>query len=105
MTRLRPGTRLRSQVCSTEIIVVVPPTGDVIVACGGQPMIEIGTEARSAPASALDPSLSGGTLIGKRYIHLATPFEALCTKSGEGSLTMDGESLHVKAATALPVSD
>jgi hypothetical protein len=32
---LKPGTRLRSQVCSTEVIVVRPPTAEIQLTCGG----------------------------------------------------------------------
>ena len=35
--RLKPGTRLRSQVDATEVIVIRAPDGDVVVACGGHP--------------------------------------------------------------------
>jgi hypothetical protein len=39
--KLKPGTRLRSQVDATEIIVVRSRADDIEVACGGQPMIDV----------------------------------------------------------------
>lgn len=105
MRALKAGMRLRSQVCATEIIVVVAPKSEIEIGCGGHPMVEIANGADADRTASLDPSLAGGTLLGKRYIHLATAFEALCTKNGQGSLTVNGERLLVKAATALPASD
>ena len=39
---LRPGSRLKSTVCDTEVI-AVKGAGDVDVTCGGAPMVEAGT--------------------------------------------------------------
>ena len=52
-----------------------------------------------------DPSLSNGTLLGKRYADEASGLEVLCTKAGVGSLTLDGSILDVKSAKPLPSSD
>ena len=52
-----------------------------------------------------DPSLSGGTLLGKRYADEASGLELLCTKAGVGTLTLDGSVLDVKSAKPLPSSD
>jgi len=38
---LRPGLRLRSQACTTEIIVIRPGQGTVYLTCGGEPMTDI----------------------------------------------------------------
>ena len=46
-----------------------------------------------------------GSLIGKRYVDAEERFELLCTKGGEGSLSLNGASLSVKQAKALPSSD
>jgi hypothetical protein len=53
----------------------------------------------------LDPDCAGGTAIGKRYADDATGVELLCTKSGEGTLTLNGQPLQVKGAKPLPSSD
>ncbi len=58
------------------------------------------------PADAeLDPTLAGGTEIGKRYVDEETQVEVLCTKAGSGSLTVDGRPLVIKGAKPLPASD
>jgi hypothetical protein len=62
------------------------------------------TEA--APAEArLDRVLAQGSLIGKRYVDAEDSVELLCTKGGEGSLTLNGTALEIKQAKALPSSD
>ena len=38
MVELKPGARLQSTVCSTEVI-VVQGAGDADVTCGGSPMV------------------------------------------------------------------
>jgi hypothetical protein len=102
--KLKPGSRLRSQVDATEVIVVRPPAGDVVVACGGHPMID--------PQESPEPGLtavaddSGGTLIGKRYTASGEQtFELLVTKPGGSGLTVDGEPVVLKEAKPLPASD
>jgi hypothetical protein len=99
---LNAGARLRSAVCSTEVIVVRPPDGAVDLRCGGVPM----AAADSPPsAAALDPAHGSGTLLGKRYADPATGLELLCTKQGEGSLSIGPEALNIKDAKPLPSSD
>jgi hypothetical protein len=103
MTVLKSGLRLKSAVCDTELMVIRAPAGvDVDIRCGGAPMLS-GTE--TASGAQLDPALSGGALIGKRYVDAAETFELLCTKGGKGSLVLNGTPLEVKIAKALPSSD
>lgn len=99
---LKPGMRLSSGVCATEVVVVRPPSSDVDLRCGGQPMHPKGGAAGGGD---LDPGFSEGTLIGKRYSDEATGLEVLCTKGGEGSLSLGLEPLHLKDAKPLPSSD
>jgi hypothetical protein len=99
---LRPGTKLRSAVCTTELIVVRPPTAPVEIECGGAPMVPATAEA---PGGSVDPARADGTLLGKRYVHEAAGLEVLCTKAGDGSLTVAGELLPQKDAKPLPSSD
>jgi hypothetical protein len=101
--QLKPGTRLRSAVCSTEVVVVRAPATTVELECGGAPMIP-STNDRPAGAS-LDPARADGTLIGKRYVDDALGLELLCTKPGDGSLTIGGVALALKDAKPLPSSD
>jgi hypothetical protein len=103
MTVLKSGLRLKSAVCDTELMVIRAPAGvDVDIRCGGAAMLS-GTETASGVQ--LDPALSGGALIGKRYVDAAETFELLCTKGGKGSLVLNGAPLEVKIAKALPTSD
>jgi hypothetical protein len=103
MKLLKPGVRLKSAVCATEIMVIRAPGKEGLLCCGGTEMLAM-TEA--APAEArLDRVLAQGSLIGKRYVDAEDSVELLCTKGGEGSLTLNGTALEIKQAKALPSSD
>jgi hypothetical protein len=66
MKVIKPGLRLKSAVCSTEVMVIRAPAGEAQIACGGTEMLGGG---ETAPAgAALDPSRAQGSLIGKRYV-------------------------------------
>lgn len=103
MNTLKAGSRLKSAVCDTEVMVVRAAAAETLLCCGGVPMIAL-ADARPADA-APDPALAQGTLVGKRYSDAAQRFELLCTKGGKGTLAIDGEVLGVKQAKALPSSD
>ena len=100
--RLKPGLRLRSQVCSTEVIIVRGST-DVDLTCGGKPLVSV-TEAVE-PGSAPAPGLDTGSELGKRYVEGSGAVEVLCTKPGEGSLAVGDAPLVLKDAKPLPSSD
>jgi hypothetical protein len=103
MRTIKPGLRLKSAVCATEVMVIRAPAGEAHLGCGGAEMLATG---EAAPAQAqLDPAHATGSLIGKRYVDAEERFELLCTKGGEGSLSLNGASLSVKQAKALPSSD
>ena len=105
---LQPGSRLKSQVCNAEFIVVKSPAGPVALCCGGQPMISAG---RAGPGSSgadnlpIRNDLAGGTLLGKRYEAADLGLELLCTRAGLGTLTIDECPLVVRAPSTLPSSD
>ena len=102
--KLKPGTRLRSQVDATEVIVVRSPAGDIEVTCGGQPMIDVAAVPEPGLAAAGDPA--AGTQLGKRYtIDGDTAIELLVTKPGKHGLSIDGRPLVLKEAKPLPASD
>ncbi len=103
MRAIKPGLRLKSAVCATEVMVIRAPAGEALLSCGGVEMLAT-TEAAS-PGVSLDPAQAHGSLIGKRYVDGAERYELLCTKGGEGSLALDGAPLEVKQAKALPSSD
>ncbi|MBA2282247.1 MAG: hypothetical protein M3527_06265 [Actinomycetota bacterium] len=100
---LKAGSRWRSAVCDTEVVVVKPPGGEVVLECGGEPMLPVGSERPdgATPAAGFDT----GTPIGKRFAHEATGLELLATKGGAGTLAVDGVAVPLKDAKPLPASD
>lgn len=100
---LKPGSRWKSAVCDTEMVVVRPPKTLANLECGGQPVI---AHAEAKPAG-LSPSANhaGGTAAGKRYTDPDTGMEVLCTKAGAGSLSVDGRAIGAAEAKKLPSSD
>ncbi|HIG01724.1 MAG TPA: hypothetical protein EYQ66_10535 [Myxococcales bacterium] len=103
MAVLKAGTRLKSAVCNTEVMVVAAPKDEVDVSCGGAPLVALGGEAPGGGEIA--EGAGEGTQIGKRYINEAGDLEILCTKPGEGSLASGGALLTIKGAKPLPSSD
>jgi hypothetical protein len=100
---VKVGARLRSVVDPTEVVVVRTPGGDIDLRCGGHAMIAL---ADTPPADAvIDPELSGGTAIGKRYSEDELGLELLVTKAGQGSLSLGATVLELKSAKPLPSSD
>lgn len=98
---IKPGKRLQSTVCETEVI-VVRGAGDLDLRCGGAPMVPAGTtSAAGAPVAGQD----SGTLLGKRYEHVDHGIELLCVKPGKGSLAIGADQLSVVAAKKLPAAD
>jgi hypothetical protein len=106
---LKAGSRWRSAVCATEVIVVRPPRYQVSLECGGAEMVEAGSMGSPAgpgvPSGGVDPARAGGTALGKRYEHSESSMEVLCVKAGDGSLAVDGVALPLKEAKPLPSSD
>jgi hypothetical protein len=98
---LKPGTKLSSAVCETQVIVVRAPSSEVELGCGGAALTDDGQPG----SGELDPSLSEGTLIGKRYADEDLGLELLCTRGGAGTLTCNGVALAIKGAKPLPASD
>jgi hypothetical protein len=104
MPRLKVGTRLKSAVCATEVMVVAAPAEqDIDVSCGGAPMLAPGDAAPGG--AALDPGVAQGTALGTRYVNAAGDLELLCVKPGKGSLAVGGAPLTLKEAKQLPSSD
>lgn len=99
---LSAGSRWRSAVDATEVVVVRPPTSDVDLECGGAPMVAIGADP---PGGAVAAEHRNGTQLGKRYVDGEVGLEVLCTKAGEGSLAVSGRALALKEAKPLPSSD
>jgi hypothetical protein len=102
--QLRTGARLRSQVDATEVIVVRVPAREVSLSCGGHPMIDVKAEPEAGLT--IEPALSAGTPVGKRFTHPDdATLELLVTKGGDGTLEEGGVTLILKEAKQLPSSD
>jgi hypothetical protein len=100
--KLRAGQKLHSAVSDAQVVVVRAPADEVEVGCGGAPMLDDG---ESAAGATLDASLGDGPLMGKRYADEEVGLELLCTRPGDGALTVDGRVLPIKGAKPLPSSD
>jgi hypothetical protein len=100
---LKPGSRWKSAVCDTEVVVVRATTPAAQLECGGHPMIAHSEVKPTDLALAADHS--GGTQPGKRFADDVSGLEVLCTKGGKGSLAIDGRTIGAKEAKKLPASD
>jgi hypothetical protein len=100
--QLKSGMRLRSQTDTTEIVVVRAPAVPVDLRGGGRPFVALTDEV--APQS-IEAGFAGGTLLGKRYADGDLGLELLCTKPGQGSISVGTTVLQIKSTKALPASD
>ncbi|WP_299560108.1 hypothetical protein [uncultured Mycolicibacterium sp.] len=99
---IKNGTRLQSQVCDTQVIVVRTSESLDDLRAGGVPMIPL--DAPRSPDAKLDPAFADGNLMGKRYVD-DTGAEVLVTKAGAGTLSIGTTPLTIKEAKPLPASD
>jgi hypothetical protein len=100
--QLKAGTRLRSAADTCEVVVVKAPAEPVDLRGGGHAFVAIDAEVTPLGVEA---GFDGGTQLGKRYADEALGLELLCTKAGEGSLSVGETLLEVKGAKPLPASD
>lgn len=99
---VQPGMRLRSAVCSSELIVVKASESEFDLRCGGAPL----SAEDTSPAAAQAAEASGsGTMVGKRYVDDDGTIELLCVKGGDGSLSIGEVPMGVRNAKPLPSSD
>ena len=101
--KLSVGTRLRSAVCETEVIVVRAPDDDVDLTCGGEPMIPVDGDRQGIHDRR--PGNQGAAQLGKRYGGDEFGFEVLVTRGGAGPLALGGAPLPIRAPKVLPSSD
>jgi hypothetical protein len=101
--KMAAGSRWRSVVDTTEVVIVRAPNDEATLECGGQTMVAIGSDAEAQ--GAIDPEHGAGTQLGKRYCDDKLALEVLCTKAGDGSLAVSGRALQLKGAKPLPSSD
>jgi len=99
---IKSGSRLKSQVCDTQVIVVKTADSLDDLRAGGAPMVPL-DDTTSAGAT-LDPDFSAGAVMGKRYVDEAGA-EVLVTKAGAGTLSIGTVPLSIKEAKPLPASD
>ncbi|MET4432845.1 MULTISPECIES: hypothetical protein [unclassified Mycolicibacterium] len=99
---IKNGTRLQSQVCDTQVIVVRSADSLDDLRAGGAPLVPVGSDVDSGLS--LDESLAEGNLMGKRYVDEAGA-EVLVTKAGKGTLSIGSTPLAIKEAKPLPASD
>ena len=100
--QLKAGARLRSAVDACEVVVVKAPADPVDLRCGGHPFLPADAEPASESIVA---GFEGGTQLGKRYSDDELGLEILCTKAGEGAISVGEILLPVKGAKPLPASD
>jgi hypothetical protein len=103
VSELKPGSRWRSAVCATEVVVVKAPADAVSLECGGHPMVPI--DAEPPAGLAIEADFAGGTPIGKRYADEDSGLELLASKGGDGTLAVNGVAVPLKGAKPLPSSD
>ena len=100
---IKGGARLFSDVCTTEMIAVKVPAGEIDLTIGGAPPVTSAAE-RSGGAGVAEGH-GGGAAMGKRYVDEADTIELLCTKAGDGRPALGGVLLQLKEAKAMPASD
>ena len=100
---LKPGVRLLSNACTTEMIVVRAPAGDVEITIGGSTPALVAADRQTGGHVA--EGHGGGVAMGKRYVDAADTVELLCTKPGDGLPALGGEILQLKESKPLPASD
>jgi len=100
--QLKAGLRLRSATDACEVVVVKAPADPVDLRCGGHPFLP--ADADEAPQS-IEAGFGEGTQLGKRYADDELGLELLCTKAGEGSISVGETPLPMKGAKPLPASD
>ena len=77
---IKNGTRLQSQVCDTQVIVVRSADSLDDLRAGGARWCR--SAKRQSPDLTLDPALSDGNVMGKRYVD-ENGAEVLVTKAGK----------------------
>ncbi|MFF4761374.1 hypothetical protein [Streptomyces sp. NPDC001276] len=98
---LKPGIRLRSVTCDTQVIVVRAPSTAQDLRCGGVPMTR---DLDSCDPQPIVAAFAGGAELGKRYTDGAD-LEVLVTKPGQGTLSIGSEPMSIQGPKRLPSSD
>ncbi len=100
---MKIGTKLVSQVCPGEIIIIRAEGIESPPEAGGQPMLA------KREHDVVESVTGDGFQLGKRYELIdesrGIRVEVMVTKPGTSSLTWNGEALQLKATKPLPASD
>ena len=83
---LKPGSRWKSAVCDTEVVIVRPPKEAASLECGGQ---RWWPHRREAAGLAISPDHREARH-GQAFADETSGAEILCHKGGAGSLSIDG---------------
>ena len=94
---------MKSTVCATEVVVVRAPGDAIDLRCGGHPLAA--SDASTPPGLSIVAPFDTGTQLGKRYADEDAGVELLCTKAGDGALSIGDVVLAMKGAKPLPASD
>lgn len=100
--QLKAGMKLRSTTDTCQIVVIKAPGDPVDLLCGGHPFVPMDSEV---PAEDIESGFGGGTRLGKTYASEALGLEVLCTKPGDGSISVGMTILAPKGPKPLPSSD
>jgi hypothetical protein len=100
---MRTGAKMRSAVCSTEVMVIRAGNGDSVLRCGGAPMLA--PDESAAAVGVPEVGFDAGSVMGKRYVDTESGVEVLCVKPGAGSISADDRPLTLLVPKALPSSD
>lgn len=100
---MRIGTRLLSQACDGEVVIVRAEGAETPLDAGGVPMVESRTDERAGETD------GEGFALGKRYeLHdeaVGVRLEVLVTRPGTSTLSWQGRALTLRATKPLPASD
>lgn len=100
---IKPGARLFSAVCTTELMVVKTPKTELAITVGGvEPVL---SAAGRDTSRGIADGHGGGCAIGKRYVDENGELELLCSKAGPGVPAVNGVLLVLKDSKNLPASD
>ena len=105
MAVLKVGGRLKSSTCEGEVMVVVAPSGETSLTCGGEPMVDSTVDSAEVARTEPHPDHAVGIAIGKRYVTEAEDVELLCVKAGARSLAVSGSLMLLKDTKQLPKTD
>lgn len=103
MTTLKAGTRLRSAIGTTEVIITKGRPG--AITCAGALMVPIVSSDGGQPAEVAIIDNGQQVLLGKRYQTPDGATQVLCTKQGQGTLHSDGVPMEMVTPKLLPASD